>query len=89
MSAEMAGQLALPLDVPSPQRIAGPRSRYSGIAEYLHKHPGEWGPVAYRPSVRSAQLFAADIRRGRPRVLAGCEARVQRGFEVWARWPKD
>ena len=82
-------QLVLALEFPEPKRIdgPGPRSRFTELAGYLRQHPGEGHQVALRPSIRSAQLFATDLRRGRPRVFAGMEARVMRGFEVWARAP--
>jgi hypothetical protein len=87
VGSEGAVQLALPIDIPTPNRIGGIRSRYADIAEYLRRHPGEWRQIAYRPSVRSAVYLVRDIRRGHPKCLAGMEARTARGFEVWARCP--
>lgn len=91
------GQMVLPFPDWDPERFVshptyrppGPESRYVAVVAYLRRHPGEWRCIDRRPNPSSAVMLAKNVRRGKPRVFAGLDATVRRGFEVWACCPAD
>lgn len=83
------GQLPLPLENVGSDGYLRPgrRSRYAAVLAYIQEHPGTWVCIDTRQTLGSASMLAANIRRGKPAQLAGLDATVRYGYQVWCRLP--